>query len=204
MRAIDPFVKLRRHLLEQLAKRVFVQFRKVVGRPQDAEQFMLAYAPLAVFRGNRDDLLRDDVQTSGRNFHFVEAARRESRAPPRRNRSDRRATSRRSAPWASRRGYAPSGPTRWIAAEIDFGCIDLANQLDRAHIDAEFERCGRDDRLQLAALEALLGVEAFLAREAAVMRHDRIGAKPLLQIDRDALGGPAAQGEDQRGAMRHR
>ena len=69
-----------------------------------------------------------------------------------------------------------------------FGRIELADELDRADVDAEFERRGRDDRLQLAALEPLLGQQPLGAREAAVMGHHSIGAEPLLQIDRDALG----------------
>ena len=49
---------------------------------------------------------------------------------------------------------------------------ELADQIDLADIDAELERGGRDQRLELAALQALLGVEPLLLREAAVMRGD--------------------------------
>src|SRR5580704_7540526 len=68
-----------------------------------------------------------------------------------------------------------------------FRRIELADELDRADVDAEFERRGRDYRLQLATLEALLGEQPLGAREAAMMRHHCVGAEPLLQIDRDAL-----------------
>ena len=51
---------------------------------------------------------------------------------------------------------------------------DLAHQVDVADVDAELERRGRDERLQLAALQPLLGVEAALLRQAAVMRGDGV------------------------------
>ena len=47
---------------------------------------------------------------------------------------------------------------------------ELADQIDVADVDAELERGGRDQRLQLAALQPLLGVEPLLLGEAAVMR----------------------------------
>ena len=56
---------------------------------------------------------------------------------------------------------------------------ELADQIDLADVDAEFERGGGDERLQLARLEALLGVEAALLGEAAVMRRDMVFAETL-------------------------
>src|SRR5208282_5369586 len=82
-----------------------------------------------------------------------------------------------------------------------FGRIELAYELDSANVDAEFERRGRNDRLQLAALETLLGEQALDPSEAAMMRHHCVGAEPLLQIQRDPLRMPAAQREDQRRSM---
>ncbi len=82
-----------------------------------------------------------------------------------------------------------------------FRRIDLADQIDRADVDTEFERRGRDDRLELAAFELLLGGQTFGAREAPMMGHHRIGAELFLQRERDALGPSAAQREDQRRAM---
>ena len=43
------------------------------------------------------------------------------------------------------------------------GRAELAHQVDVADVDAELERCGRDQHLQLAALQALLRVEAQIA-----------------------------------------
>src|SRR4029077_11927283 len=46
---------------------------------------------------------------------------------------------------------------------------DLAHEVDIADIDAELERRGGDERLQLAGFQALFGVEAALLGKAAVM-----------------------------------
>ena len=69
---------------------------------------------------------------------------------------------------------------------------ELADQVDVADVDAELERRGGDQRLQLAALQALLGVEPLLARQAAVVRGDVLLAEPLGQVARRALGHAAA------------
>ena len=55
---------------------------------------------------------------------------------------------------------------------------ELADEVDVADVDAELERGGGDQRLQLAALQPLLGVEALLLGEAAVMRGDIGLAEP--------------------------
>ena len=65
---------------------------------------------------------------------------------------------------------------------------ELADEIDVADVDAELERRGRHQRLQLAVLEALLGVEPQLLGQAAVMRGDMLFAEALGQVPRDALG----------------
>ena len=56
---------------------------------------------------------------------------------------------------------------------------DLDGQIDRADIDAEFERGGRHHGSQLAVLQARFGFLAQRARQAAVMRQNGILAQPL-------------------------
>src|SRR6185436_11838081 len=57
-------------------------------------------------------------------------------------------------------------------------CIDrarraeLTHQIDVTDVDAELERCSRNQHLQLAALQALLRIEAVLTRETPVMCGD--------------------------------
>ena len=57
--------------------------------------------------------------------------------------------------------------------------IDLENQIDRADIDAEFERRGRDQHLDLALFQFLLGREPQLARKASMVRSDIVFADAL-------------------------
>src|SRR5215475_13823105 len=79
---------------------------------------------------------------------------------------------------------------------------ELADEVDLADVDAELERSGRHQRLELAVLEPLLGVETLLLGEAAVMRRDLVLADALGKLARHALGHPARVNEDERGAMR--
>ena len=78
---------------------------------------------------------------------------------------------------------------------------ELAHQVDLADVDAELERGGGDQRAQLAALQALLGVEARLLRHAAVVRGDVLLAEALGQMARHALGLAARVDEHQRRAV---
>ncbi len=78
---------------------------------------------------------------------------------------------------------------------------DLADQIDIADVDAELERCGRDQRAQLAAFQALLGLEAQFLGEAAVMRGDRFLAEAFAQMFRRALDHASRVDENQRRVM---
>ncbi len=79
---------------------------------------------------------------------------------------------------------------------------ELADQIDLPDVDAEFERSGRHQRLQRAALEALLGVQPALLGEAAVMRGDMFLAEPHRQLAGHALDHAAGVDENQGRAMR--
>ncbi len=56
--------------------------------------------------------------------------------------------------------------------------------------------------LSLPVAQPLLGVEALLLREAAVVRGDELGAEPLGQLVRHALGEPPRVHHDERRAVR--
>ena len=79
--------------------------------------------------------------------------------------------------------------------------IDLANQVDVADIDSEFQRSRRHQQANFAVLQLALGGEAQLARQAAVMRRDQFFANALAQMQRHALRQPPRVDEDQRRAM---
>ena len=56
------------------------------------------------------------------------------------------------------------------------GGADLADEVDVADVDAEFERGGGDEDFDFAVFEALLGVEAEDAGERAVVGGYVFGA----------------------------
>ncbi len=78
---------------------------------------------------------------------------------------------------------------------------ELAHEVDVADVDAELERGGGDEDLELAVLQPLLGLQPQLLRHAAVMRHHAIGAQELGQVPRRALRHPARVDENERRAM---
>ena len=82
--------------------------------------------------------------------------------------------------------------------EIERGEPIRQRQLDRADVDAELERGGRDHDAQVAFLQPLLGAVAALARQAAVVGGDGLGAQPLAQVQRHALDQAARVDEHQR------
>ena len=83
------------------------------------------------------------------------------RAAPR-IRPARRATAGTAAPLGVPPTAWPERPTRCRKRGDRARRAELADEVDVADVDAELERGGRDQRLQLAALEALLGVEPQL------------------------------------------
>ncbi len=95
----------------------------------------------------------------------------------------------------------PARPTRCMATATARVVRDLADEIDVADVDAELERCGGDEDLDLAVLQALLGVEAERAGERAVVRGDVLRAEALGEGEGYLLDEAACVDEDQRGAM---
>src|SRR5262245_36406869 len=79
---------------------------------------------------------------------------------------------------------------------------ELADEIDIADVDAEFERRGGDQRLELALFEPVLGGEALLLAEAAVMRHRLVRRQPVGEMACNALGKAAGVDEDKRRPVR--
>ena len=197
-RAHDSFGQIGGKLFQQMTQSAVVKIAEVVRAAQHAQQ--LGLGDFLFLGGDCDDLLRRDVGASHRDFHFVEMTAA--------NRAHRRAAfeqivggEREEAPLGSRAKAVSRAADSLNRGRDGFGRIELAYELDGADVDAEFERRGRDDRLQLAAFEALLGEQSLGAREAAMMRHHSVSAEPLLQIQRDPLRMSAAQRENQCRAM---
>src|ERR1700722_12229771 len=81
------------------------------------------------------------------------------------------------------------------------GCADLADEVDVADVDAEFERCGGDEDFDFAVFEALLGVEAQDAGERAVVGGYVLGADAAGEFEGDLFDEAAGVDEDESGAV---
>jgi hypothetical protein len=75
-------------------------------------------------------------------------------------------------------------------------CADLADEVDVADVDTKFERGSSDEYFYLPIFQSLLGVEAEVAREAAVMRSDVLIAQALAQGKRNFFYEAASVDED--------
>jgi hypothetical protein len=81
------------------------------------------------------------------------------------------------------------------------GGADLADEVDVADIDAEFQGGCRDKDFDLAVLQALLGVQAENAGERAVVRSYVLGADTAGQFEGDLFDQATGIDEDQGGAV---
>ncbi len=73
---------------------------------------------------------------------------------------------------------------------------DLADEVDAADVDAQFQGGGRDECFEFTVLEALLNPQTAVTREAAVMAHHRSLAETLTQVVSDTLRHPPRIDED--------
>ena len=168
------------------------------GAAQQREELVLVPFPCRDFG---DDLLRQHVERLLRDREAVEFAAADAVEQRRAfdqlvARQRKEAALRRAVDGVARAADAlQEGRDRARRAE-------LADEIDLADVDAELERGGRHQRLQLAALETLLGVEPLLLGEAAVVRGDLVGAEALGELAGHALDHPARVDKDQRRAMR--
>ena len=103
-----------------------------------------------------------------------------------------------SRPFGIFRSACPARPTRCRNVAIERVAPTWIDEVHVADVDAELERGRRDERAQLARLQALLGVEAPRLREAAVVARDRVLAEEARELRRDALGHLARVDEDER------
>ena len=81
------------------------------------------------------------------------------------------------------------------------GGADLADEIDVADVDAEFERGCGDEDFYLAVFEALFGVEAKGAGEGAVVRGDVFVADAFGEFEGDFFDKAAGVDEDEGGAV---
>ena len=181
------------HLVEVLACQRCIRLRA----PHQGEQRVLV--PLAR-RHFRHDLLRQHVQRRGRHDQRVELA----------------------APHAIQQGRAfqqlvaggRQQPALGHATDLVAGTAhplqergdaarrtDLADQIDVADVDAEFQRGGGDQHLERTGLEPLFGIQPQFLRQRPVMRGDMLLAQQLAQMPRRTFRHAPGVDEHQRGRM---
>ena len=78
---------------------------------------------------------------------------------------------------------------------------DLADELDRADVDAELQRRGGDQRAQVTGAQAGLDPLTPFLRQGPVVRGHDVVAEARAQLVREPLGHAARVDEDQRGAV---
>ncbi len=175
---------------------------RVAIRPGAAQQReQLVFAPF--LRGDLgDDLLRQHVERLVGNRQAIELAA--THAVEQRRAFDQLVARQRKQPALRRAADRVAGAADALQEGRDRARrAELADEIDVADVDAELERGGRHQRLQLAALQPLLGVEPQLLGHAAVMRGDvRLRRGARTSCARDALGHAPRVDEDQRRAVR--
>ncbi len=79
--------------------------------------------------------------------------------------------------------------------------LDLDDEVDGAHVDAELERRRGHERRDLPSLEELLDLDPLLARERPVVSPRDLALCELVQPQRKPLGQPAVVDENDRRAV---
>jgi hypothetical protein len=79
--------------------------------------------------------------------------------------------------------------------------LDLDDEVDGAHVDAQLERRGGDENRDLPLLEQLFHFDALLASERAVMCSRNLPVRQLVEPQGETLGQAAVVHEDDRRAM---
>ena len=174
--------------------------QRAIGPSPAQQRIELVLVPFA--RGDLgDDLLGEHIERLFGDRQSVELAAPDA-VEQRRAFDELVAGEREEAPLGQAIDRMPGTPDPLQETRDRMRRTELANQVDLADIDAEFERGGRHQRLQRAALEALFGVQPLFLGETAVMRRHLIFTEPLRKLACRPLGHATRVHEDQRGTMR--
>ena len=158
------------------------------------------FDPGLFHRGDRDDLLREDVER----IAGIEGLLDLALAHPKRDggAGEKVAAIFRKDDAAGDRADGVARP----ADPLHAGCdrrrrLDLDHEVHRAHVDPELERGRRDDRGKLAPLQPVLDFDPLLARDRAVVGERDLLSRCLVQCGSQPLGEPPAVDEDHRRAV---
>jgi len=90
-----------------------------------------------------------------------------------------------SRPLGTAARWCPERPTRCSRVAIERVEPIWHTRSNRADVDPQLERCGRDQRLKLPLFQPVSASRRFFSREAAVMRRHLIRAQPLGEMQRE-------------------
>ena len=179
--------------LEDLAGQCLVRRGALNGRQQVIDR-------PAVHHGHRDQLLSEDVQRVAGDLGRFDGALVHP-AGHDRALEEVAAVLREDDALAGRPDLVAGAADALEAAGDARRALDLDDEVDRAHVDAELEAGRGDQRRQPAGLQLLLDEDPLLARDAAVVGPDELLAGQLVEPLGEPLGEAAAVGEDDRAAM---
>ena len=179
--------------VEDLARQRLVRCRAGHRR----EQFV---AGPAIHDGHRHELLGEDVEQVARDRRVLDLAF--VHAPGDHGAFEQvAAVLREDDPLARRPDLVPGAADPLQPARHARRRFDLDDQVDRAHVDAQLQARGRDERRDAARLELLLDVQALLAGDAAVVGADELFAGQLVESMGEALAEAPRVGEDDRAVV---
>ena len=151
-------------------------------------------------RGDRDDLLREDVERVARHHRRLDRALAHAAGHDRAlEQVGAELGEDAAAADVADRVAGAADPLQPACHRL--GRLDLDHEVDRAHVDPELERRGRHQARQLAGLQHLLDHLALLARQRAVMGARDLVLGQLVQPQREPLGAAAVVDEQDRRAV---
>ena len=157
-------------------------------------------APL-VDRAHRDELLGEHVERVARHARLLDRAREHALGDH--ARLEQVAPELREDLAAARLADLMARAADALQAARDrAGRLDLHDQVDRAHVDAELEAARRHDRAQLPRLQGVLDLEPLLARDRAVVGAHEVLVGELVELRREPLGEAPSVHEHDRRAVR--
>ena len=173
--------------------------QRLVGRRAGDDGEQLVDRP-AIHHGHRDELLGEDVERVARDRRRLDRALVH---PAGHDRAFEQvaAVLREDDALRGRADLVPGAADPLEAAGDAGRALDLDDEVDRAHVDAELEAGRGDQRGQPAGLELLLDLEPLLARDAPVMGADELLAGQLVEPLGKALGQAPAVGEHDRAVV---
>ncbi len=167
------------HVLELRARKVGERVRAAHERVQLGDLDLLV-------RADGDDLLREDVERVARDLRLLDRAREHPLQHDRRL-EQVGAELREDAALRHRVERVAGAPDALQPARDRLRRLDLDDEIDRAHVDAELERRRRDEARDAPRLQVLLDDDALLARERPVVGARHLLFRELVQAQREPL-----------------